>query len=137
MPHYATALAERDPFGRHCGIECVAVSDGSATLRMRVAAEHLNFNGSGHGGAIFTLADSAFGLASNSRGAVAAGIDAHISYHVAVAEGDMLTARAHEVSRTPKLAVYRVDVTREDGTVMASFTGTVFVTQRSHPNARA
>lgn len=135
MGHYATAFAARDPFVRRCGIECVALTEGAATLTMRIADEHLNFNGTGHGGAIFTLADSAFGVASNSRGPVAAGIDAHIAYHLAVAKGDVLTAQAYEVSRNAKLATYRVDVTRQDGAAVASFTGTVFVTQRRHAEA--
>ena len=99
---------------------------------MRVGPQHLNFNGRCHGGAIFSLADSAFGLASNSHGVVAAGIDAHITYQVAVSEGDVLVARATEVSLTRKLAVYRVDVTRDDGACVSSFTGSVYVTGREH-----
>ncbi|HMA07602.1 MAG TPA: hotdog fold thioesterase, partial [Ramlibacter sp.] len=90
-------------------------------------------NGSCHGGVTFALADTAFGLASNSHGRVAAGIDAHITYQQAASEGDTLTARAVEVSRSKKLAVYRVDVTRGDGTAVSSFTGTVYVTQRATP----
>jgi acyl-CoA thioesterase len=81
----------------------------------------------------FALADTAFGLASNSHGKVAAGIDAHITYQVAANEGDKLVARATEVSRSKKLAVYRVDVTRGDGAMVSSFTGTVYVTQRATP----
>lgn len=98
---------------------------------MTVRAEHLNFNGTCHGGAVFALADSAFGLASNSHGAVAAGIEAHIAYHAAAREGDRLLARAIEVSRTPRLATYRIDVLRGNEPV-ASFTGTVYVTGRAH-----
>ena len=45
-------------------------------MRMRVGKAHLNFNGKCHGGAIFTLADSAFGIAANQYGVIAAGIDA-------------------------------------------------------------
>ena len=51
---------------------------------MTVDARHLNFNGGCHGGAIFALADSAFGLASNSHGPVAVGIDAHITFQAPV-----------------------------------------------------
>jgi putative protein kinase ArgK-like GTPase of G3E family len=47
-------------------------------------------------------------------------------------EGDVLTARSTEVSRTKNLAIYRVDVTRDDGTMVSAFTGTVFLTKRSH-----
>jgi acyl-CoA thioesterase len=125
-------LAERDPYVRHNGIELLAAGSGTATLRMRVGAQHLNFNGNCHGGAIFTLADTAFGLASNSHGVIAAGINAHITYQQAVHEGDVLTACATELSLTSKLAVYRVDVTRGDGAAVSSFTGSVYVTRRQH-----
>ena len=79
-------------------------------MALTVGDAHLNFNGTCHGGVIFALADTAFGLASNSHGMIAAGIDAHITYHVAAQAGDTLTATATEVSRTRKLAVYRIDV---------------------------
>ncbi|MBI2319129.1 MAG: hotdog fold thioesterase [Betaproteobacteria bacterium] len=92
--------------------------------------DHLNFMGTCHGGAIFTLADTAFGLASNSHGPVAAGIDAHVTYHLPVKLGEVLTATAAEVSRSRKLAVYRVDVTREDGALTSVFTGTVYISSR-------
>jgi phenylacetic acid degradation protein PaaD len=126
-------LAAADPFVRLLGITCTEAAAGAATVTMTLGPQHMNFNGSCHGGATFALADTAFGLASNSHGRVAAGIDAHITYQQAVAEGDTLTARAFEVSRSRKLAVYRVDVTRGDGTVVSSFTGTVYVTQQPTP----
>ena len=107
---------------------------------MTIDSRHLNFNGGGHGGAIFALADSAFGLASNSHGPVAAGIDAHITFQAAVGAGDTLVARAIEVQRSRRIGVYRIDVVREDRgggeTAVSSFTGTVYVkrcTPRSRP----
>ena len=98
---------------------------------MTIDARHLNFNGACHGGAIFALADSAFGLASNSHGPVAAGIDAHITFQAAVAAGDVLVARASEVQRSRRIGVYRIDVVRAERgggeTAISSFTGTVYV----------
>lgn len=133
------ALAAHDPFPRHCALRVIDAGLGSATVAMTVAAEHLNFNGTCHGGAIFTLADTAFGLASNSHGVVAAGIDAHVTYHRAVHSGDVLIAKASEVSRNARIAVYRVDVTGPGERAVASFTGTVYVTGRMHhdPGHRA
>ena len=133
-PRQATLrrFAETDPFQRHNGIDLVDAGPTHATMRMTVARRHMNFNGGCHGGAIFALADSAFGLASNAHGVVAVGIDTHMTFQVGVREGDVLTARAVEVSRNAKLAVYRVDVTRGDGVSVASFTGTVHVTKRPH-----
>lgn len=128
----ATRLHEADAFMRQCGVQLVAVAEGQATLRMTVGPAHLNFHGACHGGALFTLADGAFGLASNSHGVFAAGIDTHIAYHVAAREGDVLLARATEISRGRRVATYRVDVERDDGTRIASFTGTVYRSDRPH-----
>lgn len=121
-------LAAADPFARSLGITCTEAGAGSATVTLTLEQRHLNFNGSCHGGVIFALADTAFGLASNSHGKVAAGIDAHLTYQKAAQAGDCLLARAFEVSRSRKLAVYRVDVSRADGAVISSFTGTVYIT---------
>jgi LAO/AO transport system kinase len=126
----AVRLQEADAFMRLCNVRLVTVGEGHATLRMTVDRSHLNFHGACHGGALFTLADGAFGLASNSHGVFAAGIDAHMGYHVAAREGDVLLARATEIARGRRVATYRVDVEREDGARIASFTGTVYRSDR-------
>ncbi len=125
-------LAAADAFARVLGARLVDGGPGRAVLEMTVREDHLNFNGSCHGGVIFAFADCAFGLASNSHGHIAAGIDAHITYQAAANLGDRLTASAHEVSRSRKLAVYRIDVAGADGKPVSSFTGTVYVTAKPH-----
>jgi LAO/AO transport system kinase len=125
-------LIARDRYVQSLGIRCVDAGSGHATVTLTVGEAHLNFNGTCHGGVIFALADTAFGLASNSHGLIAAGIDAHITYHVAAQAGDTLTATAVEVSRTRKLGVYRVDLARGDGALISSFTGTVYITTRAN-----
>src|SRR5205085_6433916 len=124
------SLAARDGLCNTLGIGVRSGGPGSAEVAMTVDARHLNFNGACHGGAIFALADSAFGLASNSHGPLAAGIDAHITFQAAVAAGDTLVARAVEVHRNRRIGVYRIDVVREEAageTAVSSFTGTVYV----------
>ena len=128
--------AARDAFQQHNAIVLVDAGPGFATMRMTVGKPHLNFNGGCHGGAIFALADSTFGIASNSHGVVAVGIDTHMTFQLAAREGDVLTARATEASRNAKLAVYRVEVTRGDGGAVSTFTGTVHVTKRPHDPPR-
>ncbi len=123
------ALAARDRFMQVLGMELVDGGPGRAAVRMIVGEEHLNFNGTCHGGVLFALADSAFGLSSNSHKAVAAGIDAHIAYPAAARLGETLTASASEVTRSSRLATYRVDVAGADGKIVAVFTGTVFITE--------
>ena len=129
-------LALRDRHATSLGVEFVDGGEGHATVRMRVRPDHINFFGTCHGGAIFSLADTALGLACNSYGELAALIDAHMTFTVAVKDGDLLTARAIEVSRTRKLAIYRMDVTRgsgEQAALVASLTGTVFLTGKKLP----
>jgi acyl-CoA thioesterase len=124
-------MVAHDPLSRHLGIEAVDGGHGCAIVALKVRREHLNFHGTCHGGVIFALADTAFGLASNSHGPLSAGIDAHITYQIAVQAGDVLTAAATELTRTRRLGVYRVDVTRQDGALVSCFTGTVYVTSRT------
>jgi LAO/AO transport system ATPase/phenylacetic acid degradation protein PaaD len=125
------SLTERDGLCATLGISVLGGGPGRAEVGMTVGARHMNFNGGCHGGAIFALADSAFGLASNSHGPMAVGIDAHITFQAGVAAGDRLVARANEVHRTRKVAVYRIDVIRREPggseTAVSSFTGTVYI----------
>src|SRR5512136_2738961 len=101
------------------------VSPGKSKVRMRIVDWHLNSHRTVHGGAIFTLADTAFALASNSHGVPAAAINAHISYLTAAHSG-ILYAEAEEFARNPKLASYTVQVTDENGAKIAIFQGMVY-----------
>jgi acyl-CoA thioesterase len=125
------ALARRDAFARGLGIEIVEASLGRAVSRVRIGDGHINFNGVGHGGLTFTLADVAFGCACNSQGIVSAGIDAHIVYNLPARAGDVLTATAVEISRSSKLSNYRIDVVRADGQLIAAMTGTAYISGKS------
>jgi len=118
--------AAADPFQRHCDLELVEAGPGHAVVAMSIAPHHLNFNGACHGGALFTLADSAFGLASNAAGVLALGIETHMAFHLAVRLGERVEARAIEVHRGSRLATYRVDLWRGQDRV-GSFGGTVYL----------
>jgi len=120
-------LLEADAFSAMLGIKLIDADDDWVRLSLLLMEQHLNFLGGGHGGIIFSLADVAFGLASNSRGVMSIGIDAHISYTAAACLGDRLEAISELVSQNRRTAVYRVDVRRDEET-LAAFTGTVYVT---------
>ena len=130
---HLSSLAQRDGLCATLGIFVTEGGPGRAVVRMAVDARHMNFNGGCHGGAIFSLADTAFGLASNSHGALAMGIDAHITFQVGIRAGENLVARATELMRSHRIGMYRVDVARvESGgeeTPVSSFTGTVYIRQ--------
>lgn len=114
-----------DAFAHASGVRLVDVAPGRATVRMEIGEHHRNSHGTVHGGAIFTLADTAFALASNSRGVPAAAINATITYMKAAREGT-LTAIAEEFALNPRLATYIVTVTDQVQDRVALFSGMVY-----------
>lgn len=125
-------LSTEDNFVQWMGVELVDARAGYVEIQMTVREDHLNFMGWAHGGVMFSFADTAFGLASNSHDRESVGIDAHIAFLSGVRLGDVLNAIATEVSRTKRKGVYRVDVMRNDNdTLIATFTGTVLVTDKT------
>lgn len=124
-------LSAEDNFVQWMGVELVSVAAGQVQIQMRVREDHLNFMGWAHGGVLFSFADTAFGLASNSHHHESVGVDAHIAYLSGVRIDDVLIGIATEISRTKRKGVYRVDVAREkDDVLIATFTGTVMVTDK-------
>jgi acyl-CoA thioesterase len=132
------ALAERvvntmmakDAFSQRMGMEVVEVRPNASTVRMRVTADMLNGFGVCHGGATFSLADSALAFASNTHGHVTVSIENSMTYPAAIREGDVLTAAAEQEGSTNRLAFYRVVVKRGDTDVVALFRGTVYKTNK-------
>lgn len=116
---------ENDKFARHLGIELLEVYEGKAKARMKIEEHHLNSVNTVHGGALFSLADLVFSVASNSHGNVAVAINANMSYFNAVKEGTLF-AEGWEISRNPRLATYNIDITDEKGARIAAFQGTVY-----------
>ena len=119
------AFFANDAWAKESGIELMEVSIGRSKVRMKIEKKHLNSHDTIHGGAIFTLADTAFALASNSHGIPAAAINAHISYVKSATAGN-LYADASESSLSPKIATYSVIVTDDYGDKIALFEGMVY-----------
>ena len=125
MMHKIEEFFQKDKYAAVMGIKLLEVSDGRAKAMLEVTENHLNSAGTVHGGVIFTLADFAFEVASNSYGTLAVAINAQISFFKAVAAG-VLYAEAKELALHPKLASYTIDVTNETGDLIASFQGMVY-----------
>jgi len=107
------------------GFEAEVPAPGSARVRGTVRPEHLNLLDMAHGGFLYTLADSAFALASNSRGVPAVALATHMEYMQAGKPGDLLEATAAEIRLGRSTGVYRVEIRRGEE-LLAVFTGTVF-----------
>jgi acyl-CoA thioesterase len=117
------AMLHGDHATRALGMQVTHIGAGTATLTMTVRQDMLNGHATCHGGLIATLADSAFAFACNAYNelTVASGFDINL---VAAAHlGDVLTARANELSRTGRTGVYDVSVFNQHGEPVAAFRG--------------
>lgn len=115
-----------DPYAQFLGIELNEVGSGCASASMKVTEQMKNFNGSANGGAIFSLADYAFAVASNSHGQAAMGITMTIHYMAAGVSGDRLTAVAREEKNPTRLGLYRIEIDNEKGELIALAEGMVY-----------
>ena len=118
-------VMQRDRWAAIAGARLVQVREGYARVRMRLRPDHLNGVGVVQGGAVFTLADFAFAVASNSHGTVAVALDVSITFARAARAG-VLTAEAVEETVSRRVSVCNVRVTDEAGEVVALFRGTAF-----------
>jgi len=112
--HFATY----DTFARHMGIEMLEVKSGYAKAAMPLETPQKNGVGLAHGGAIFGLADVAFGGACNASGKLALGIASSINYITAATIGP-LTAEARELRRSRKIGHYEVRIVDGNGVLIA------------------
>ena len=125
------AMWAEDAASAMLGMEVSAYAPGSGVVEMTVRPDMVNGWGTCHGGLIATLADSAFAVACNSRGAVTVGAGFDITILEPARLGDRLVARAEERALRGRSGVYDVTVTRApqpDGTPGAT-TGPVVVAE--------
>jgi len=118
-------IVHKDAFAKMLGIKFLSIGEGTATAEMIVTKDHLNGAAIAHGGAIFSLGDTVFGAASNSRGGLALAINVTVSFFKAVPDGK-LTAIAEEISVHKKLATYIIKIYDESSTIIALFQGMVY-----------
>lgn len=105
------------------GMELIACEPGRAVMRMAIKPLHLNGHGICHGGFIFTLADSTFAFACNSRNAATVAASAAIDFLRPVQVGDVLTCVGEERHQSGRHGIYDMRVTNQAGEVVAEFRG--------------
>ena len=119
-------MEENDRVAKIFGMKVKEVKEGYALVELSVNDSMLNAAGVCQGGVIFSLADFAFAVASNSYGNVALATSANINFTKPALKGEKLTAEAKEVNRSRRVGVYEVIVRKEDGTAVALFVGQAY-----------
>jgi acyl-CoA thioesterase len=118
------ALGARDAAARLLGITLDEIGPGLARMSMTVRDDMLNGHALCHGGFIFTLADTAFAYACNSRNRSTLAAAAEIAFLSPGRPGEVLVAVARERALTGRTGIYDVDVSeRASGRQVALFRG--------------
>lgn len=100
------------------GIVIDAVGENYAKCSLTIQPKHLNAVGSVMGGAIFTLADFTFAVASNTQDTITVSLSSQINY-LSVAKGETLFAEARCIKSGQSTSLYVVNITDELGTAVA------------------
>lgn len=119
-------FVENDRFADYIGAKIIKVDIGYAVTKLDIEEKHLNGVNIVQGGVIYTLADYAFAVASNSKGFKTVGINSTISYFKSP-KGKSITAVAKEISSTRKICNYSIDVFDENTDLIANLNATGFV----------
>lgn len=118
--------AKEEPFAEKFGLQFIDVQEGYAKVTMIFTPDMENIFGMAHGGAIFSLIDAAFEIASNSHGTMAVALNMNINYLASPQKGALLTAEAREINRTKKTAAYDIRATDDSGRLLASCQSLVY-----------
>lgn len=119
-----------DLFSQWLGIELVEINEGYSKIKMEVREEMLNGLGVVHGGICFSLADSCFAFACNSRNQLSLALDTAINFIKPVHLGDTITAEAKEIHNGRSTGLYHITITNQRDHIVALFKGTCFRTER-------
>lgn len=119
----AESMFAADAASRALGMKIEEMREGYARLVMTVRPDMLNGLGSCHGGMMFSLADSAFAFACNSRNEATVAAGCSIEFLTPVPAGAILTAEAQERVLSGRRGIYDVLIREQNGAVVASFCG--------------
>lgn len=110
-----------DRFATVNGAVIDEIREGYAKCSMILNDTHRNALGAVMGGAIFTLADFAFAVASNWNKNPQVSLNASVSF-LGKAKGEQLIAEAHKIKEGRKTCYYEVMVSDELGNQVAHMT---------------
>lgn len=124
------ALSEKkrmltNPYMSHNGIELFQDENGRFLTKVEVKPLHHNPFGYVHGGLYYTMADIVAGATAREHGNTPVTLDSDFHYLSNVSSGT-ITARASIVRTGNTIAVIRVEITSDTGTLLVEGTFTYY-----------
>lgn len=127
-------IKKHDQVAKNLGIEPLEARPGYGKAMMPLDDRQCNSAGIAHGGAIFSLADLAIALASNSEGYLALTLNTSITYLKPGLVGP-LTAEAVEIGRASRVFHYEITVRDGNNEIIAHCHGTAYKKDQKFPPA--
>lgn len=124
-------MMEKDFFCQWLGINILEIKKGYSKIKMTVRNEMMNGLGIVHGGIAFSLADSCFAFACNSRNNLSIALDTSINFLKPVHVGNELIAEAKEMHNGKSTGLYQITITNQNHHIVALFKGTCFRTNKN------
>lgn len=106
-------------------MKVIEVNEGYARVEMMIDQQILNVHGFVHGGALYSLADTAAGAASFATGRDSVTLTGTINY-IKPGKGGKLIGIATEVSRGRTTGIYEVFIYNDVQTLLSRATFTMF-----------
>jgi acyl-CoA thioesterase len=107
------------PFAKGMDIRLVSSGEGRAVLEMEITEPLTNNKGTCHGGALFTLADTAFGVAAHYGGPVVT-VGSDLQFIRPGRPGDIVRASALQISRTRRTGLFQLSISEKAAGVIAA-----------------
>lgn len=126
------AVLRENAFAALLGAELLDWEPGAARAKLAPDGAAANVHGAVHGGALFALGDLAFEAACNGYGRKCVALDVTVHFAAAARPGVTLVATARELTRSRRVASYRVEVAGEDGASRCVLLATAYRTGEWH-----
>ena len=107
------------PFAKGMDIRLVSSGEGRAVLEMEITEPLTNNKETCHGGALFTLADTAFGVAAHYGGPVVT-VGSDLQFIRPGRPGDIVRASALQISRTRRTGLFQLSISEKAAGVIAA-----------------
>lgn len=124
-------MMKDDLFSQWLGIRIIEIKEGYSKIKMAIRSEMMNGLGIVHGGIAFSLADSAFAFACNSRNNLSVALDTSINFLKPVHVGDELIVEAKEIHNGKSTGLYQITIMNQRNHTIAFFKGTCFRTNKT------
>ncbi|MGV9172483.1 MAG: PaaI family thioesterase [Promethearchaeia archaeon] len=126
---------KHDNYANQFGIKLDKLTKEKVLMHMEVNDGMLNFHGTPHGGAIYSLADAAFSVIGNNQNNISVALDCTINYHSAPKVGDILYVRGERIKQTRKIGTYLFKVFKKvegEEARVATMMSTLYRTGKAH-----